>query len=46
LAASAGRGSDLHRRYRVYLDIVTVAAVPDRYDEPSVDTENRPLMDT
>lgn len=33
LAAFAGKGSDLHRRRHVYLDVVTVAAVPDRYDE-------------
>lgn len=28
----AGRGSPLHQRYRVYVDIVTVAEVPDEYD--------------
>lgn len=28
----AGRGSALHKRHRVYIDIVTVADVPDDYD--------------
>lgn len=27
----AGKGSDLHRRHGVYLDLVTVASVPDDY---------------
>lgn len=29
----AGRGSELHRRHRVYLDIVTVASVPENYEK-------------
>jgi len=28
----AGRGGPLHKRHRVYIDIVTVADVPDDYD--------------
>jgi hypothetical protein len=32
IARLAGRGSPLHRRHRVYIDIVTVADVPDDYD--------------
>ena len=28
----AGRGSTLHRKHRVYLDLVTVASVPEDYD--------------
>jgi hypothetical protein len=32
LAAFAGRGSDLHRRHHVYLDVVTVATHPDSYE--------------
>lgn len=37
LARLAGRGSDLHRRHKVYLDIVTVATVPENYQERLVD---------
>src|SRR5258708_39328365 len=33
LAALAGRGSKLHRAHGVYLDIVTVASVPDSYEK-------------
>lgn len=29
----AGRCSALHRKHKVYLDFVTIAAVPDDYDE-------------
>lgn len=29
----AGRGSALHRKHKVYLDFVTIAAVPEDYDE-------------
>jgi hypothetical protein len=29
----AGRGSDLHKRHKVYLDIVTVAPIPENYAE-------------
>lgn len=32
LARTAGRGSPLHRKHRVYLQIVTVASVPDAYE--------------
>lgn len=32
IARLAGRGSALHKRHRVYIDIVTVADVPDDYD--------------
>ena len=32
VARLAGRGSPLHKRHRVYIDIVTVAVVPDDYD--------------
>jgi hypothetical protein len=32
LAAFAGRGSELHKRHNVYLDVVTVASHPDSYD--------------
>jgi hypothetical protein len=31
IARLAGRGSPLHKRHRVYIDIVTVADVPDDY---------------
>jgi hypothetical protein len=33
LAALAGRGSKLHQSHGVYLDVVTVAIVPDSYEE-------------
>ena len=33
LADLAGRGSELHRRHKVYLDIVTVASVPENYEQ-------------
>jgi hypothetical protein len=32
IARLAGRGSPLHKRHHVYIDIVTVADVPDDYD--------------
>src|SRR5438477_9457579 len=32
LAALAGRGSELHKKHRVYLDVVTVAVHPDGYE--------------
>src|SRR5262245_16472964 len=32
IARLAGRGSPLHKRHRVYIDLVTVADVPDGYD--------------
>jgi hypothetical protein len=37
VAALAGKGSRLHRRHDVYMDVVTVAAVPDRYEERLID---------
>ena len=45
LARLAGTGSDLHKRHRVYLDIVTVASVPENYaarliDMPSMSFRN------
>jgi hypothetical protein len=33
LAKMAGRTSPLHKRHGVYIDVVTVADVPDNYDE-------------
>ena len=33
IAKLAGRASPLHERYGVYIDVVTVADVPDNYDE-------------
>ena len=32
-----GRDTPLHKRYQVYLDIVTVATVPDHYEERLVE---------
>jgi Nucleotidyltransferase of unknown function (DUF6036) len=29
----AGKGSELHRRYGIYLDFVTIATVPEDYDQ-------------
>jgi hypothetical protein len=37
LAAMAGQGSELHRRHKVYLDIVTVAQWPDNYETRLLD---------
>jgi hypothetical protein len=37
LAALASQGSDLHRRHKVYLDIVTVAQWPERYETRLLD---------
>jgi len=37
VAATAGKGSRLHRRHDVYMDVVTVAAVPDGYEERLID---------
>lgn len=31
LSALAGRNSALHKRHKVYIDVVTIAAVPDHY---------------
>jgi hypothetical protein len=33
LASLAGRGSKLHRRHKVFVDVVTAADVPDGYEE-------------
>lgn len=33
LAVLAGRGSNLHQSHGVYLDVVTIATVPDSYEE-------------
>lgn len=33
IAKLAGRNSPLHQRHGVYIDVVTVADVPDNYDE-------------
>lgn len=33
LARLAGRGSPLHKKYKVYLDVVTVATVPENYED-------------
>ncbi len=33
LIALAGKGSGLHRKYGIYLDIVTIASVPEDYDQ-------------
>ena len=33
IAKLAGRTSPLHKRHGVYIDVVTVAAVPDNYEE-------------
>ena len=37
LARLAGKGSELHRRHQVYLDIVTVASYPENYEARRVD---------
>lgn len=33
----AGKGSELHRKYHIYLDFVTIATVPDDYDQRLVE---------
>lgn len=33
LITLAGKGSELHRKFGVYLDIVTIASVPEDYDQ-------------
>jgi len=33
LADLAGKGSELHQRYGIYLDFVTIASVPEDYDQ-------------
>ena len=37
IARRAGRGSPLHRRHRAYIDVVTVAEVPDDYESRLID---------
>jgi hypothetical protein len=37
LVKLAGKGSELHRRHKVYLDLVTVAKVPEHYDSRMLD---------
>jgi hypothetical protein len=37
LVRLAGKGSVLHKKYRVYIDVVTVAAVPDEYESRLID---------
>jgi hypothetical protein len=37
IALLAGRGSPLHKRHRVYIDIVTVGDLPDDYDLTNLD---------
>ena len=37
LVRLAGKGSELHRRHKVYLDIVTVATVPEHYESRLLD---------
>jgi hypothetical protein len=37
LLALAGRNSPLHKRHKVFLDIVTIASVPDQYESRLVD---------
>jgi hypothetical protein len=32
LAALAGKGSPLHQKYGVYVDLVTIASVPEDYE--------------
>jgi hypothetical protein len=41
VATIAGKGSRLHQRHHVYLDVVTVATVPDRYEERLIDLASR-----
>lgn len=33
IATLAGQGSNLHKRHKVFVDVVTIADVPDRYEE-------------
>jgi hypothetical protein len=37
LAQLAGKDSELHRRHRVYIDIVSVASVPEKYEDRLID---------
>jgi hypothetical protein len=37
LATLAGKGSALHQRHKVFLDIVTVASVPENYETRLID---------
>ena len=44
LQAIGGRGSELARRHHVFLDIVTVATVPEDYEQRLVDIPSAELM--
>ena len=37
IARRAGRGSPLHRRHRAYMDVVTIAEIPDDYESRLID---------
>lgn len=37
LAALGGKGSNLHQRHKVFLDIVTVASIPENYETRLID---------
>lgn len=39
IARLAGRGSPLHHRHRAYVDVVTVAEIPDDYESRLIDME-------
>ena len=39
IARRAGRGSQLHLRYRAYVDVVTVAEIPDDYESRLIDMD-------
>ena len=39
IARRAGRGSPLHRRHRAYVDVVTIAEVPDDYESRLIDMQ-------
>lgn len=39
IARRAGRGSPLHRRHRAYVDVVTIAEIPDDYESRLIDMQ-------
>lgn len=43
IARRAGRGSPLHARHRAYIDVVTVAEVPDDYESRLIDMQAQGL---
>ena len=43
LVRLAGKGSPLHKRHKVFLDVVTVAAVPEDYESRLVDLAPGPI---